>query len=1307
LSTRSVVAAPFIDSQSPQSGLHPMPTGIGRFSVLDVIGRGGEGTVYLGHDPQLNRPVAIKRLHRAEMAAPDVRPPAREARIHALLNDAHIVQVYELVRDERAEYIISEYVEGQTLAELLQQPLPLVRKLELALQIASGLRHAHERGVLHRDLKPSNVLIDKDGGARIADFGIALLRHALPEGGAGDPLLFSGTPCAMSPEQTLGQLGDERSDIFSLGLLYYELFTGTRAFDGASDQGVAAKIRGASQLPAVEVDASLPPELSRLIDRMLNKAPADRPASVALVLEALGSVVEQQRALAPASPETARRASCPLVCVVDCACEPSAAHDARQLESALALELELEGLVAGVAQRLEASVVAVYAGRVVACIGHPQAHERLAHAALRFVEKLEQAIAVRCAASGVPRLVLRCGMALGRVMVQEGQQRRVWAGVPFERAAALREAAAPGQPVVDAGVQSELQAVMETRPLGRLAGRGRGMPCAAFAVLSVLPETPFGAAAHPYCAKPLVGRKDVLDAMHAALLLGGRDARVHVYGPPGIGKSHLIHSLLAAPAFEAVRTVVIECAQARQYQAFGGVAELLKQLISLPSDADAALREQRFKARLATLGFSEEPLVSALGGVLLGGGGSERVPPTDGGERYHRVLNAAVALLAALAGRRSLLLVVEDGQWLDHSSRETLARLCQRLPGDQLKVLVSSREATRVLDFGMTTVELGPLPDEAAQDLLDGLSRATPLSAHERQRILHAAEGVPLLLELLAGSRDACVTPGLSHLEAGIAARLRELGEVGRIAEHAAVLGRTFSALFLARSVQLDDRALQGGLQALARAGLIVRQDDDDSWRFAHALVRDAIYQRMPAERRRALHAAVVEVAATDGANARDLSPSVLARHCAESGQGVQAAQHYRSAALAAMDAGAYFEARGLLEAALAALAESALAADSLAQERDLRLLYSQCLVTSEGWSSSLKRDNNERLRELNGRLGCLVTASDCMACFTMAMFSDRPDAARAAIAALEGLPAGDELSFVANTARGYLAFFAGHWSEALTRFDAAIAARERLDRRGLVAGAIAGCGLELLNVPDLQAAAIELARDRPERARRYVAAAPGFGQGAEPGVVALTFLGYGVTHALMVSDLPEGAARLGAAARALDALAAAQKNALYCTFAQLGVGYAQVLADDAAAGLKLMQRSHESMDAMGIRGGLRLFYDGYYIDALLRDGRADAASALLDERRAAAHGELATYCLPDYLLLAARVRHAGSDPRSHDAALSLLDDALLAAQALSDRDVGGPGARLVTARIERAWTELTGGPAPRPSASAQSDRLA
>lgn len=254
----------------------PAPATIDRFKVLQTLGAGAQGAVYLAHDPVLDRRVAIKTFTGqplGDMAAQE--NLMNEARIVSRFKHPHIVPIFEAGQYDQGVYLVFEYVEGETLAQLLARgALPIERALAIMRDVLDAVAAAHEQHILHRDLKPANVLMGQDGRARITDFGIAMPVEAVSE----ENRLW-GTPRYLAPEQLNGRPATERSDVFSLGLLLFEVLTGRKAFDGATQEAVLQQVLKQELVPPSQITEDGDERFDALILRATRKAPEERFAS--------------------------------------------------------------------------------------------------------------------------------------------------------------------------------------------------------------------------------------------------------------------------------------------------------------------------------------------------------------------------------------------------------------------------------------------------------------------------------------------------------------------------------------------------------------------------------------------------------------------------------------------------------------------------------------------------------------------------------------------------------------------------------------------------------------------------------------------------------------------------------------------------------------------------------------------------------------------------------------------------------------------------------------------------------------------
>jgi eukaryotic-like serine/threonine-protein kinase len=252
------------------------PENIGRYRMERVLGRGGFGIVYLAHDDPLNRPVAIKVPHRHRVStSEDAAAYLTEARTVANLDHPHIVPVYDVgSNDQLPCFVVSKFIEGSTLAHRIKANRPSVAEaVQLVATVAETLHYAHRKGLVHRDIKPSNILLDNGGKPFVADFGLAL-----KEENVGHGPKFAGTPAYMSPEQARGEghRVDGRSDIFSLGVVLYELLAGRPPFRAESQADLIGQITTCEARPLRQMDEAISKELERICFKALSKRAADR-----------------------------------------------------------------------------------------------------------------------------------------------------------------------------------------------------------------------------------------------------------------------------------------------------------------------------------------------------------------------------------------------------------------------------------------------------------------------------------------------------------------------------------------------------------------------------------------------------------------------------------------------------------------------------------------------------------------------------------------------------------------------------------------------------------------------------------------------------------------------------------------------------------------------------------------------------------------------------------------------------------------------------------------------------------------------
>lgn len=261
---------------------------VGRYRVLQHLGGGGSSEVYLAEDMFMRRKVALKVLRRLEADERDLRHFEREVRCAGMINHPNIVTLLDVGQENDIQYIACEFVEGETLRQRMSRGLmDLAEVLDVGMGVASALVAAHEAWVVHRDVKPENIMLRRDRGVKILDFGVATMAG----GGDGtDPLRRPriGTLYYLSPEQVRGEtVIDTRSDIYSLGVVLYEMLAGYPPFDGASAMDILALIVEGAAPP---LPANVPPELQAAVERAMRKSIYERTQTASALLDELTSL---------------------------------------------------------------------------------------------------------------------------------------------------------------------------------------------------------------------------------------------------------------------------------------------------------------------------------------------------------------------------------------------------------------------------------------------------------------------------------------------------------------------------------------------------------------------------------------------------------------------------------------------------------------------------------------------------------------------------------------------------------------------------------------------------------------------------------------------------------------------------------------------------------------------------------------------------------------------------------------------------------------------------------------------------------
>ncbi len=921
-----------------------------------------------------------------------------------------------------------ELVEGRTLRGLLDEEaaLPPAQAVRLCREIAEGLAEAHAQGILHRDLKASNVIVARSGRAKILDFGLAkeIPREEAPESQdltGSTPGVILGTAFAMSPEQVLGRPLDERSDLFSLGSLLYEMLTGEAPFRAESATLSLARVVHHEVPPLHQSHARLPPELCDLVDWLLQKEPHRRPQSASEVIAALETAagssgvgpdlarrwapqsefdqddssaatlveVAFRPAGQPATNEENRQSSGErrTVTIVCCALvQPdrstgaSGALDVELLSEAVA---SFESLGREVCRELDGTLGAVLNRMLWLCFGHPLAHEDDVERAVRAAKMLQERFAVLPVAAA-HRLAVRAGLHTGPAVVvtRPSSGPALQPGDTIDVAMAIQSQIPAGQIGVSAASRQLLGRRFATHPLPAIHVKDLG---ATIEVYELGPSVEPGSG-DAGLLPPLVNREAEMQILldRFRLARSGSGQAVLIAGEAGIGKSRLVRALAERIATEAPVWLTAYGSAFAQNTPLAPIVQLFSRAIFTSAGVESSGEERlgRLEEVLDEHHLPRQDHVPFLG-PLLSVSTEERYSPRvlSPEARRKRTLASVLALLGAMAECHLLVLEIEDLHWIDPSTLELLDLLLGEIPGLPLLLVVTFRPEFSPSwrhQTAVTQLNLGGLSEAHTTELIEQVSEGKRLPAETRREIVARTDGIPLFVEeltktVLEGDASFRKPAGIPlTLGGSLLARLDRLGEAKAVAQLAAVIGRTFTLEQLEALSWIKGAALQAALGQLLQAEIVHRRGPAPRARyiFKHALIQDAAYLSLLATDRQKLHGRLVRVLQEEFPAMAEGEPELMAHHCERGGLISEAVEYLQGAGVRAMQRSAPVEAVSHLSRALDLLLALPESPERLERELNLRSVLGVVLGAIKGWGAAEVGANAERCTALCRELG-------------------------------------------------------------------------------------------------------------------------------------------------------------------------------------------------------------------------------------------------------------------------------------------------------------------------------------------------
>jgi serine/threonine protein kinase/predicted ATPase len=864
-----------------------MPASFGRYSVRDALGAGGYGAVYLGHDTQLDRPVAIKVLRGGSGVSPvEGERFLREARRLAQLSHPGIVAVHDVGLDRGQIYIVSDFLDGPSLGRWLEDNRPTwTEAAQIAMVVAEALSHAHARLIVHRDIKPANIILTRDRGPVIVDFGLGLDEE---RAGAAELGVVAGTPIYMAPEQVAGAAHriDGRTDIYSLGVVLYEMFCGRVPFRATNLRELLRQVRDDEPQPPRQLERDIPADLERACLKAMAKRVSDRyttaadfaedlrcasqsagPASLASSRRSFSGILTRGPQAAPSasfrrdvplsssSRHRAREAERRQVTVLCCGCdlfesdpylgnlEP---EDQSDVLRAFQRACE-EGVF-----RFDGAVVQCTEQGLLACFGYPVAHEDAARRAVRaglgILEQMET-LGARLRREHGLELKPWLGIHTGIAVVETGEDAVSVVGEARNVAVRLEDVVGPSQIVITASTERLIRGHFDCTSLGYRNLKGVSQPIELFLVKGIGEDKNPIEVAGRAGLTPLTGRDHEISLLkdrweHAQ---EGMGQVVLIIGEPGLGKSRLVHTLKEHVLGQTVEgeldSPVIEWRCSPQFQDTGlyPAINFYERALAFGREEPPPARFDRLVHRLEQYDLAR-PETVPLWASLLSLPTTDRYPALSLSPVRQReaTFRAMLQWLRTRAARRPVLFVVEDLHWVDASTLEFLGQFLAEGLHDSILTLLTFRpefqtpwpavahqtslaldRLTRRQVAELVRKKLGGDLPEAVLEQIHARAGGVPLFVEEFAKMVQES-AVPDRARVADAQAPALPTHEIpSTLQDLLMARLDRMESGRDLAQLAATLGREFTYDVLAAVAGVDEPTLQAELAELVHAEIL------------------------------------------------------------------------------------------------------------------------------------------------------------------------------------------------------------------------------------------------------------------------------------------------------------------------------------------------------------------------------------------------------------------------------------------------------------------------------------------------------